>query len=265
MSDIFIFRGIDFELGFSDYTSSDESNSVSALLNKKTHKPAAGDFSYRIINHWESNDLLSSSRTNGKGWRRYSVMDLVWLYIIQDMRTFGISLDLIKKVKKNLIEVQSEEVSKFPLLEYYVSISMLNEAVYLLVFENGQAHPVTEKEYASNREFSSKNNHLQININNILQKIFTDKPIKAKSKEASDYSSGERMAIQLIRLGAVKQMNITLSNGSKQIVTKKEKEQFENIVSHIQKKKYNQIELSHSEAGMLVVENEESHTDGTTY
>jgi len=256
MSDIFIFRGIDFELGYSDYSISEESISISNLLNDKIFKPKSGDFSYRIINHWESNDLLSSSRNNGKGWRKYSIMDLVWLYIIQDMRTFGITLDLIKKVKNNLIKTSTEGASIFPLLEYYISISLINTPCYLLIFSNGQAHPVTEHEYNSNREFSSKNNHLQINLNNILQKIFTEISLFVNHKEIAEYSLEERKAIQLIRLGAVKNINITLVNGSRQSLNSKEKEQFEKIISLIFKKNYGSIELFLNNEKMIRIDND---------
>lgn len=256
MGDIFIFRGIDFELGYSDYSNSEESVSISKLLNDKLFKPKSGDFSYRIINHWESNDLLSSERNNGKGWRKYSVMDLVWLYIIQDMRTFGISLDLIKKVKRSLIKTNTDGSGIFPLLEYYSSISLINTACYLLIFSNGQAHPVTEHEYNSNREFSSKNNHLQINLNNILQKIFPDSSLLVNHKINAEYSLEERKAIQLIRLGAVKNINITLLNGAKQSLGSKEKGQFEKIIPLIFKKNYGSIELLLTDEKIIRIDND---------
>ncbi|MBL6963136.1 MAG: MerR family transcriptional regulator [Bacteroidetes bacterium] len=261
MGDIFIFRGIDFELGYSDYSTSNGQINISTLLNEKLYKPKSGDFSYRIINHWESNKLLCSTRNNGNGWRKYSVMDLVWLYIIRNMRTFGISLELIKKVKKNLIDSKNTEESVFPLLEYYVSICLVNKPAYLLVFSNGQAHPVTEKEYGSNREFSSKNNHLQINLNNILQKIFPDRSLKAKYKENTEYSPEERKAIQIIRLEAVNRIHLMFSNGKEQFLGMKEKDQFESIVPVINQKQYGQIELVLADESNLVLENEVVQVD----
>jgi DNA-binding transcriptional MerR regulator len=243
MSDLFIFRGIDFELGYTDYLESEESKRLSEVLNAKRHKPQQGAFSYRIINHWESNNLLSNKRSGGKGWRRYSIMDLVWLYIIAEMRKFGISLDLIKKVKDTLLEQNDSEASKFPYLEYYSSLCLINIPVFLLIFSSGQAHPVTEEEYISNREFSSKRNHMQINLNSLLQKILPDIHLKVNDKSGIEYNLEEKKAIQLMRLGEYENAEIILQNGNKQRLTKKDKDKLEDLISFITKKRYLKVNV----------------------
>ena len=57
------------------------------------------DFSYRIINHWEKNGLLLNARPDGKGWRRYSIIDVIWINIMGALRDFGYSIEALKKLR----------------------------------------------------------------------------------------------------------------------------------------------------------------------
>jgi len=255
MSELFIFRGVDFELGHSDYLSTKDKTGISLKLNEKAFSLSKDDFSYRIINHWEKNDLLTNSRETGKGWRKYSIMDKVWLYIVKDMRNFGISLTMIQLVKKS-ITLKSKSRVIFPLLEYYVSLALTGKPVFLIVFENGQASPVIEKEYQANREYSSVNNHLQINLNNLLQKVFPEIPVKSRNKEFAEPSLNERKAIQLLRLGSVKKVSYIGRDGHKQQSSLKSALEGEAIVELLFRRNYRQMELQLANHNLFNFDNE---------
>jgi len=212
MSEVFMFRGVDYELGFADYTTSKIRTGMSEKLNHKDKKLSAYDFTYRIINHWEKNKLIDSNRENNKGWRRYSTMDLVWLFIVKELRSFGVSLEQIFKVKENMNQ-EANEISEFPQLEYYISLALINKPVFLLIFPEGEAHCLTEKEYQLNREFSSQNNHILINLNNIVQIILPQYNLKPNFKTENELNFEERKVIQLLRLGNYDEIDLTLEEG----------------------------------------------------
>jgi hypothetical protein len=86
-----MFRGVDFELGFADFNYSESRLGLSKVLNYKKYKLSKREFSYRIINHWESNNIIDSQRPGDKGWRKYSIMDLVWLNVIKELQFFRVS------------------------------------------------------------------------------------------------------------------------------------------------------------------------------
>jgi DNA-binding transcriptional MerR regulator len=51
---------------------------------------------YRQINHWESKGLLTAARdTDSSGWRKFSLVDVVCLAIITELRSFGRDLPSI--------------------------------------------------------------------------------------------------------------------------------------------------------------------------
>ena len=255
MSDIFIFRGVEFELGYTDYNASNEITGVSNKLNERKYTLSAEEFSYRIINHWEKNDLLTNVRESGKGWRKYSLMDKLWLYIVREMRNFGISLDMIHKVKMS-ITIKSRNKVSFPLLEYYISLAIAGKPVYLLIFENGQASPVIEKEYQANREFSSSQNFMQINLNNLVQKLFPERVVKAKKKEFAEPNLNERKGIQVLRLNFVKKVMLTDEKGQKQSFSVKNVADSEEVAEKIFQRKYRHIELQLNNQQLLSFSNE---------
>ena len=56
---------------------------------------------YRWIRYWQEKDLLFGKYEEGK-WRKFDLVEYVWLKMIILMRKFNISLDKIREIKKNL-------------------------------------------------------------------------------------------------------------------------------------------------------------------
>lgn len=54
--------------------------------------------SYRTINHWNEKGLIRCSRKNEGGDRRFSFADFVWIKIVNELRSFGVSIPTIKKI-----------------------------------------------------------------------------------------------------------------------------------------------------------------------
>lgn len=62
---------------------------------------------YRSVNHWESQNLLSSEvGTKGKK-RTFSFVEYMWLHVVNELRTIGISIPLLKKVKDEIFKAYS--------------------------------------------------------------------------------------------------------------------------------------------------------------
>jgi DNA-binding transcriptional MerR regulator len=213
MSDVFMFRGVEYELGYNDYHNTETGQELSKKLNIQNRKLPEKEFSYRIINHWEENKLISSERHSEKGWRRYSIMDIVWLKIVKELRAFGYSLEQILKVKTILMSKSDTLTSGFPQLEYYVSLALINKPVYLLVYSNGTAHAVTEREYQMNREYSTSSSHIQIKLNPIVQTLFPVKNLNPIYREGTEPGLSERKAIQMLRMANFEEVKITTSAG----------------------------------------------------
>jgi len=69
------------------------------LLTKKGDTLVNKSISSRMLNHWEELNLIDNNRENGKGWRKFSILDSVWMEIIVELRNFGFPNDKILNVK----------------------------------------------------------------------------------------------------------------------------------------------------------------------
>ena len=56
----------------------------------------------RVMTHWKKTGILNTQE--GREWVRLTVLDYFWVKVIEDLRSFGMSLQTIKKVKDQLFE-----------------------------------------------------------------------------------------------------------------------------------------------------------------
>jgi len=109
---------------FCDYKSDFE------IYNDKRHDIKESKISYRNINYWESVGVLDDMReVTGKGWRKFSDIDLAFIAIISQLRKIGMPLDKIKKVKESLsnywiVDDIEADVNDVSLLEKYMRIKL---------------------------------------------------------------------------------------------------------------------------------------------
>ncbi len=75
------------------------------IVEQKYYSSQAAPFlTSRVLNYWiEENNLLE--KWDEKGRRRFSFAELVWLKIINDLRNFGISIKVLKRLKDDLFTV----------------------------------------------------------------------------------------------------------------------------------------------------------------
>lgn len=143
-------------------------------LKEKKFKQRNSEISYRILNHWEKLGLIDNDRPQGKGWRKFSVIDIVWMEIIKELRNFGYSNDKILTVKRDLINrAESGIISKNILFIYYVAMAICKkQAIFALVFSNGEIDFATVQEAAAAYSLGVAGNHIRINLNELIQKIY---------------------------------------------------------------------------------------------
>lgn len=84
------------------------------FLNIKHLQKLIPDITYRKINDWDENGLILQSRkTKNTGWRFFSILDVVRIKIVSELRRFGLKTNLIKKVLNNLpaIELANNKIT----------------------------------------------------------------------------------------------------------------------------------------------------------
>lgn len=118
---------------------------------------------YKKVNDWDNKKLVSGKRQNEEaGWRKFSIVDIMKIRIIAELRKFGVSIEKIQKIldnilndtvkpqmlkatisdetpKLNHIKAKCRASYKFLSFEYFIFDCLEGNKVFLLVDNNNKA------------------------------------------------------------------------------------------------------------------------------
>lgn len=242
-SSVALHRKEAFDIGYKAYFKSLSTNKISSILNNKERNVKFENITYRQLNSWEKEGLLTNEREN-RSWRRFSIMDAIWVKIIDEMRGFGMSWEQIATAKQSL-EIDSADYGvQMPILEFYTAFAIGSKMpVLLLVFKDGICVPANYTQYKVAREFSKVDNHLQISLNAILQGFFPNVDLKPIEKQ-TDLSLDEVELIAFMRLKEFEKIEVRYANGKMDLIEGLESISNKKKIDEILKEqKYASIEL----------------------
>lgn len=74
---------------------------------------------YRVLSHWDAKGLIECERESTNSWRKFNLIEALWVSVVQKLRYLNASLDDIGYAKTSFFEILDWE---FPisLAEYYV-------------------------------------------------------------------------------------------------------------------------------------------------
>ena len=76
--------------------------------------------------------MLTTHR-EGREWRRFSIMDAVWVKLLKELREFGMSREQLKTTKQSL-EFESAKCGvAMPLLEFYTAFAIATKMPVLVL------------------------------------------------------------------------------------------------------------------------------------
>ena len=157
---------------------------VKERLNDQTIKLGDENISPRVLSHWQEFGLISDDRPNGKGWRRFSVSEVVWIKIIIKLRKFGLDLDKIKKVKEYLDTYKTKKnQSKSPFFDFYICHTMLFPMpIKLIVFDSGECLLARQIDIDIAKDLRNiQDDYISIDLNKIVPEAIKKKNV------ATDY------------------------------------------------------------------------------
>lgn len=155
--------------------------SIKKQFNEKKYKVGDERLSSRVLNHWYESGIITDDRPNGRGWKKFSFSEVVWIQIVFKLRSFGLDLKRIKRVKNDIdFYNPMDEISKCPLLDFYMLIAIHSTIpIKLIVFESGQAEIVRQIDIdLGNTLESITEDFISIDINKLLNKLLIKKNIK---------------------------------------------------------------------------------------
>ena len=177
-----------FDLNFfGDFVRSKSENKKN--LSEQVYKIGEEKLSSRVLNHWYEVGILEDDRPDGKGWKKFSISELLWIQIVIKLRSFGLNLARIKKVKKEIdIYNSMDTLSKCPLLDFHILIAANTPTpVKLIVFESGEASINRQIEIDIANELGMiTEDFISIDLNKLVGKFLKQKKFRTNYLSYSD-------------------------------------------------------------------------------
>jgi DNA-binding transcriptional MerR regulator len=127
--------------------------------------------SYRVINHWSEEGLLLKQEGRGSGWRKFSLIDILWIGVIGDLRKLGYPLDKIKTVKKSLFHRTKNGKEDTLYFELFIGRMVVKDNVLLVITPEGEADLCLDREYINSQFFGPlPSPHVVIRLNEIFSR-----------------------------------------------------------------------------------------------
>lgn len=179
------------------------------LLTKKKFTIRDTDSSYRVINYWCNAGVLDDFRDgNENGWRKFSIVDLVWLRVVMELRAFGFSLNKIK------IGHASFSGKYRQIFECAILLCMMRKGINLVVFSDGyiEAAPRDAVAMSESSGYLKDAAYLVINLNNCMEKTFPSADYSPKWDTFS-LTDNEIAVLRELRCGNSDEISIKMKNG----------------------------------------------------
>jgi len=246
-----IIKGDAFDFRFAEFALNKK---ATKLMHKKTITlKQISDTTYRIINHWSSLGLINDNREDNQKWRRFSLVDVMWLYILKELRLFGMPNKKLLLTKNCLFDLKGKNSWHYPLFEFYICLAYVyKQPVDILVFKDGLCDLASQYELEmTKRIFRLKENFILINLNKILQEIFKNKDLEPNYHILVPLSSNELTVIDLLQENNYKSLEIIKQDGKIQRINVTEKVNNQRFIDMIKEHDYQKI-IVHTEKGKSI-------------
>lgn len=168
---LLIVRDDYFALNFAAYNLDKRFDKNKAAFNDRRHTVGETKISYRAINHWGESGLLPDGCKDASGWKKFTLVEVIWLRIIERMRGFGLPLNNIKAVKENIMEWDSKE-ERYKYFEYYLAEALSTKYdSYIVILSDGVADLASSMELQNTKALLGPKHLLLISLKAVLKEF----------------------------------------------------------------------------------------------
>lgn len=247
LKNIYFFREESFDIAFARFHKSSKLI-IKDFLRNKSKRLDSSNYSYRAVNNWKKNNLFYFVQSDTT-WVKYSPLDVIWIQIISELRTFGVSLDNIKKVRNALIY---NENGFNPFFEFYVAAAIVSKKdVIIWVLSDFQSHIGTRTEIESTQSFYRPASSIHISLNEVLSRVFPNADFKPQARNITQLNEEELNLLFEIRMGGFDSIQIKLRDGKISRIDKTHYVPEKKLFKLLNSKEYDTITV-HRENGNVV-------------
>lgn len=193
-------------------------------LREKKYTAKDTDKTFRIINYWESVGLLDDKRkSGGEGWRKFSMMDMVFMHLLAKLREFNFSIQKLKIIKDDLNAIMTRETAEtgITILEYaYLRAVCATNCgnTYFMITPDGHIDCTTQKDILLMQLLEEMpEGYICINFNQFLSTRVKlgKRKIPVHSEHAFVLNEKEQTILEVLRTKKYKSINIAPKDGGK--------------------------------------------------
>jgi hypothetical protein len=137
------------------------------------------------------------------------------------------------------------------MLEFYSALIGARMPVLLLVFKDGIAIPCSFTQYKVATEINSIQNHIQIDLNDLLQGMFPDIDLKPSKKPEMPLRVDEMELLAFLRVGEFEKVEIKYKDGKVDLIEGTEREMTTKVHTAIKEKCYEEIKIRKRDEGVI--------------
>ena len=157
------------------------------------------------------------------------------------------------KVAKESLAFESKKCGvAMPLLEFYTAFAIGSKMpVLLLIFKDGVTITCSETQYKVAKESIGVENHLQINLNKILQGFFPNVDLQPIENKNLPMDLTEMELLAFIRVGEYEKVEIKLSGNKIKLIEGTKREIGEKVFEVLKSKTYEEITVRKDKEGNI--------------
>lgn len=151
--------------------------SLKEVLLKKSFKSEHLPFvTNRQVHHWKEIGVLNDHRKYAASGMKssYDFLEVLWIRIITEMRTFRISNISIKEVKKHLFDIEEEITNETTL--FYQAIEEViskNEKRIVIVLKDGSIKILDKESYLQSINTGTVNHHFALQLDILIWEMLS--------------------------------------------------------------------------------------------
>ena len=207
---------------------------------RKYFVASLGDIGYKSVNTWEEAGILLENidKREGGKWRKFDLVELCWFRIIHELRSVGVGLDKLKKIKLSLFYSFGHSAHKplenKNLAEFFMAEVLDKRDVILVIAPDGRSTLLLEEDYIlSQLNFSLPSTLITLSLNRLLGNVFGNPELYRKNNIYYPLKENSRDTDLLMRISSdenLKEVKIDLKNKKiDRIYYKKHKDSVGNI------------------------------------
>lgn len=206
-------RGDAFALNLSKLFESKQVLNNLEILSQRTCQVNMDTVSYRTLHHWDSQGLIECGRDSSKsGWRKFNLIEALWLHVIVRFRDLGISLEKIANAKTYFFEEIPKAELKY--IEYYIVAALyFKKPIFFVLCSGGTSELLLYDEMTCAIEVGFLDYAVIIHLNPLLNTIFKKIEVKSDFAFKRQVSEEQDKICDILDFEDFDSLRITKANG----------------------------------------------------